>query len=321
MTTNHSVSIIIPCLNESKNIERCLDAIAIQTYPHKLLEILIADGMSTDNTRKIINHWSESHDIDVRIVNNPKVIAEFGNASALKVAQGNFIYLMGADEVMAQPDFIEACVEAFELFPDIVGVEQYFLKIPGGNILNNYLSVIHINDPLARDIAIKPVLQKKTVFRGRIYNKYSFKPGYPSKLFFKRSSLKQFESDDTFEEGQVMLSLANSGKNHFARIDNYGVYHYNIASFRQYMKRCTRIALKHTTRISERKTWVSYTGKRIYLFALLHLTVIYPFVYSCCMSIKKKEPLWLLHAPIAFICTFLYVINFIIIKITRKRAW
>jgi len=48
------ISIIIPCRNEEKFIDKCLDSIIAQNYPKDKLEILIIDGMSEDGTRGIV---------------------------------------------------------------------------------------------------------------------------------------------------------------------------------------------------------------------------------------------------------------------------
>ena len=50
-----SVSIIIPCLNEQETIRKLLEAIHAQTFPRADLEVVIADGMSTDGPRAEIN--------------------------------------------------------------------------------------------------------------------------------------------------------------------------------------------------------------------------------------------------------------------------
>ena len=315
------VSVIIPCLNEEDKIIRCLDAIGAQTYDHSKIEILIADGMSKDRTRELIAAWQTSHDVRAEIVDNPRVIAEFGNAEALKRAWGDYIYLMGADEVMAQTDMIEKYIQAFEVYPEIAGVEQEFLIIQGGPFFNNFLAAIHINDPLARDIATPPKLLEKRLIDGTVYRLYEFRPGYPAKLFFKREYIAEFIGQETFEEGQVMLRLAQEGRNTLAWIDGYGVYHYNVKSLRQYLRKRAKIALKHTTRVSERKTWVSYTGKKLYLFAFLHLTFVYPFLFSIVQTIRMRQPIWLMYAPFAWITTFVYAWNFLIIKLFKKKAW
>ncbi len=44
------VSIVIPAYNEESNIDRCLLGIKAQTYPHHLLEIVVINDGSQDNT-------------------------------------------------------------------------------------------------------------------------------------------------------------------------------------------------------------------------------------------------------------------------------
>ena len=53
-----SISIIIPTLNTVKTLRDCLESIAVQDYPKDKLEIIIADGGSTDYTLNIFSEFS-----------------------------------------------------------------------------------------------------------------------------------------------------------------------------------------------------------------------------------------------------------------------
>ncbi|HTB30907.1 MAG TPA: glycosyltransferase, partial [Bacteroidia bacterium] len=52
-TPKTKISIIIAARNEEATIAKCIESIAVQTYPTYLLEILVVDDHSTDNTRKL----------------------------------------------------------------------------------------------------------------------------------------------------------------------------------------------------------------------------------------------------------------------------
>jgi len=54
LTKTPFVSIILAIRNEEAHISNCLKALIAQDYPIDCMEILIADGMSTDDTRKLI---------------------------------------------------------------------------------------------------------------------------------------------------------------------------------------------------------------------------------------------------------------------------
>jgi len=86
------VSIIIPCRNEEKFIEKCLESILNQDYPKERMEILIIDGMSDDKTREIIeairNRYSN---INIRLIDNPKKFVPFALNIGVKESRGEII--------------------------------------------------------------------------------------------------------------------------------------------------------------------------------------------------------------------------------------
>ena len=54
------VTIIIPTYNEAGLIKEKLDNIASQDYPKELLEIIVVDSASSDDTSNIVREWMES---------------------------------------------------------------------------------------------------------------------------------------------------------------------------------------------------------------------------------------------------------------------
>ncbi len=103
------VSIIIPCRNEEKFIERCLNSIIFQDYPKDKMEVLVIDGASQDETRKIISEKFPS----VKILNNSNKFTPFGLNIGIKEAQGKFIVRMDA-HAEYPPDYISKCVKFSE---------------------------------------------------------------------------------------------------------------------------------------------------------------------------------------------------------------
>ncbi len=64
-----SVTIVMPVRNEARFIERSLGAVLNQDYPTDKLEIVIADGMSSDQTVTLIRRMTSTHRLQV--VPNP----------------------------------------------------------------------------------------------------------------------------------------------------------------------------------------------------------------------------------------------------------
>jgi succinoglycan biosynthesis protein ExoA len=109
-----SVSIIIPCYNEQTTIGNLLEAIYAQTFPRKDLELIIADGMSTDGTRAEIAEFVHSHPgLSVSVVDNIKRQIPAGLNRALKEARGSIIIRLDAHSA-PYPNYIERCVADLE---------------------------------------------------------------------------------------------------------------------------------------------------------------------------------------------------------------
>ena len=56
--TDTKVTIIIPARNEAKNIENCLNSLINQQYPANLLQIIVVDDHSTDNTAALVMRYA-----------------------------------------------------------------------------------------------------------------------------------------------------------------------------------------------------------------------------------------------------------------------
>ncbi len=108
------VSVIIPCLNEEKNIRQVLDALAGQTFPSSDMEVILADGGSTDNTLEHIHAWQQLHNAPVvRVIENQKGIIPAALNACLKNATGTYIVRMDAHSQPAA-DYIERNVSALK---------------------------------------------------------------------------------------------------------------------------------------------------------------------------------------------------------------
>ena len=56
-----SASLIVPCRNEKDSIELCVRSLLAQELPGGNFEIIVADGLSNDGTRKILARLAAEH--------------------------------------------------------------------------------------------------------------------------------------------------------------------------------------------------------------------------------------------------------------------
>ncbi|MBT4281985.1 MAG: glycosyltransferase family 2 protein [Candidatus Marinimicrobia bacterium] len=83
------ISVILPIRNEERFIAKTLDSILSQSFDEEI-EILIADGMSTDGTREIIKDYQDNHG-SIHLIDNPEKIVSVGFNRALSLAKGDII--------------------------------------------------------------------------------------------------------------------------------------------------------------------------------------------------------------------------------------
>jgi succinoglycan biosynthesis protein ExoA len=106
------ISIIIPCLNEEETIESVLQAIYQQKFPRESLEVVLADGGSTDGTLAKIEDFRNSHpDLTITLINNPLRHIPAALNRAIKVARGEIIIRMDAHS-LPRPDYVQRCAQA-----------------------------------------------------------------------------------------------------------------------------------------------------------------------------------------------------------------
>ncbi len=118
------VSILIPIRNEAAYIQRCLNAVLAQDYPAEKIEILIADGMSTDGTRELIQVYA-ARDFRVTVIDNPKRIVASGLNLLIQNAKGDIIVRVDGHTII-QPEYVKQCVKLLRISgADNVGGRMY----------------------------------------------------------------------------------------------------------------------------------------------------------------------------------------------------
>ena len=108
------VTIIIPCLNEEKTITQLLEAILGQDFPTQDIEVVIADGLSTDATRTRITEFRQHHPVlAIRVLDNPSRKIPAALNLAIGAAKGEYLIRLDA-HCVPQPDYISKSITSLE---------------------------------------------------------------------------------------------------------------------------------------------------------------------------------------------------------------
>ncbi len=102
------VSVIVPCRNEKGYVLGLVQCIAKQRLNGLRLEVIVADGMSTDGTRNLLRSAQLSYPW-LRVVDNPDEIVSSGLNRAIAACSGDVIVRMDVHSAYP-PDYIYQCV-------------------------------------------------------------------------------------------------------------------------------------------------------------------------------------------------------------------
>lgn len=102
------VSVVMPVRNEATSIAHTLRAVAAQDYPCGQLELIVADGMSTDGTRNIVSSF-QSENPRLHMISNPARTVSAGLNAAIVHAQGEIIIRLDGHTEVAT-DYVRQCV-------------------------------------------------------------------------------------------------------------------------------------------------------------------------------------------------------------------
>ena len=118
------VTAMIVVRNEQRYIASSVRSFLEQDYPKDRMELLIIDGMSQDDTRKVaqdtIAQWEQfDNHIQVRFLDNPKGNLAAGWNIGIQAAQGEYTVRIDA-HAQADPKMIRKCVQILKTHEDVV---------------------------------------------------------------------------------------------------------------------------------------------------------------------------------------------------------
>jgi succinoglycan biosynthesis protein ExoA len=106
-----TVSIVIPTFNEELHLEGVIRSFQKNGYAG-IVEILIADGGSSDQTEAIVERMA-AQDRRIKLLHNPERIQSAGLNRMLGIARGDVFLRADAHNEYAE-DYVEACVDALK---------------------------------------------------------------------------------------------------------------------------------------------------------------------------------------------------------------
>lgn len=109
------ISIVTVCRNDADALERTLQTIAQQTYPH--IESIIIDGQSKDHTREVVERAIAKKRVHQFISEADKGVYDAMN-KGIQLASGDILYFLNADDYFTDNTVLADVIDFWQQHPD-----------------------------------------------------------------------------------------------------------------------------------------------------------------------------------------------------------
>ena len=320
----YSISIIIPTYNNEKILDKCLCSILQQDYPKELIEILIIDGGSKDNTIEIAKKYTD------KIFYNPLRTGEAGKAIGVKNAKNDLIALIDSDNILPYKNWFSEMTGPFLEDNNIIGSEplKYTYRKDDG-LITRYCALTGMNDILCLFIGNYDRFsyltgnwtEMKVAFEDRKnYLNLNFSCENINQIptigangtFFRKIFFKDIDVGDyLFDIDLIALKISGSkDKIYFAKVRN-GIIHLFCGNILTYIRKQKRRIRDYKKYKKFRKyAWLKINNKGIIKFIFYTILIVPVILQSFRGYFIKKDLAWFFH-PLACIITLcIYSFNF-----------
>lgn len=106
------ISVIAPMWNEARHIEQLVADIAAQDFAGEV-ELIVADGRSTDNSVELLRAAADRHGVDLKVLDNPARWVSPGLNACIREATGDLIVRVDCHSGYPS-DYLRRCAEVAE---------------------------------------------------------------------------------------------------------------------------------------------------------------------------------------------------------------
>lgn len=318
------ISIITPTYNSMRTLDEYIQAIISQEYPHEQIELIFADGGSSDGTIKRLEEYGEKYDIDISVYENPLRTAEAGKAVGVRKAQGEVICLLDSDNIIPDSKWLIRMMEPFEESIIVASEPIAYTYREQDSVINRYCALIGMNDPLClftgnydRYCTITNKwtnVEREEIDRGN-YLSIKFREnmiptiGANGFLMRREELLDNFEGDYLFDIDVLWELFKKNPELRVAKVKT-GIVHLfcpDTKTFYRKQNRRIRDFLYFSEEKGRKYPWGKIGKGKIVLFAVSCITII-PLLVQACIGYSRKQDLqaWAYHFVACWITLWVY---------------
>ena len=319
-----SVSVVIPTFNSIRTIEACLSSLRRQDYDQDRIEILIADGGSTDGTIDVIKRHQG------KIIRENSGNPETAKAIALEQAGGELVLLMASDNILPNRQWLKTMVNFLVKEPKALAAYPWrYAYRAQDSSLNRYFALMGANDPVAWWLnkadrqgygPDRWQLAGSAVDKGEYFlvkfNKHHMPTLGDNGVLVWRKKLLQAKVDrQRFSHIDVFFDLIYLGMNQFVVVKNEIIHDTGEQYIKFLIKRFRYMRQLYLSQLDMRRfTWIKSRHDRVSLamYVIYSLTLIGPTLRAVWGVRFKPDWAWFWHPIMCASMVIVYGLSLII---------
>lgn len=318
-------SVSLPVFNSGKYLGRCLKSIYEQDYPQDLIEVLVVDAGSSDNTLEIAGKFG------ARIFSNPKRLGEYGMQIAVGEATGDLLILFAADNGLCGESWLKKAAALFLKHPDLACLWGKMIASSDDPAIMGYYELIQ-SEPLAqflnRNLRGYLKTAKEERLDGLKYRIFDVDPEKPlcwgaNGIVYRLSGVRHlFLGESYIGDNEIFQYMVEEGRRRVAYSSDLNIYHHTVTSVWHWVKKWkrnyTQIFLK--TRHERRIDWF-YQGNfklKMSLWLIYSLVPVFSLIHSLYLMIRDRDWHWIYHPLMCFLQTITYIYWTLVLPEGRK---
>lgn len=119
------ISLIIPVYNKERFIDKCFESVLEQTIDRSLLEVVVVNDGSTDDSLAVCERFAAQNPF-LRVIDKPNGGVSSARNAGIRAAKGEYLAFLDADDWL-NPCALEKILEVFEHYDDETDVVSYRL--------------------------------------------------------------------------------------------------------------------------------------------------------------------------------------------------
>jgi len=322
-----TLSIIIVTKNAYNYLQESLQYINLQEYPKELIEVLVIDGGSTDNTQELVESYGYNF-IDGGYSQNQ----EARRYVALSYARNDIIVWLDSDNYISDKYWLHDMAKPFTEYENIdCTYTKWYSYTENMSNLNKYYALIGGGDPIAYYLNKNdrlPLFSEKlpsNIYQVKDKGSYhivSFcnEQDLPALgcngFLIRRSVLNLVKYDDPNEyfHTDILVDIMKK-KNLVMAIVKNSIIHNTGDTIKHSMSKRISYMKLHSQELTKLRKYKVFSFsnkldiiKGIIIFIRIS-TIIEPLFFSIVQSIKYKNKNWLIHPFMSFVTMYSYLIG------------